>query len=223
MNLFCFLIIRIVDKPFCLLIKNFVSTISFFISIYNLRIFSSTSSPNKLVINSTFNNIVFSNNQSILLLSNMRRVKDTLAHAKINTGLVISDSKEGVRDLFPDIVSVLTKLKDGNYIIDFYICLKSPLQILKVFTPDLSDKNIFLEMRGSIGYNEVSTLKINLRADRELVFENIIGSIHASINSLDSDKNLDIIWNKEVLIVITRFVDEDDEDYLIRKLESLNK
>ena len=131
------------------------------INIYNFRNFSSTSFPQKLVVNSTFDNVVFVDNKSILVISNLSSVNDVMIKI-LKDDVDVSDNQNLGKSLFSDLDSILSKLKDDCYSFHFYFYIESPKESLfDVFTFNYFS-NCFIKMIGSFGYFKVISIKFRL-------------------------------------------------------------
>jgi hypothetical protein len=148
------------------------------INIYNFRNFSYTSFPQKLVVNSTFDNVVFVDNQSILFISNLSSVKPVIIEI-LKDGADVSDSQDlgksffllflsfflSFFSFFSNLESILSELKDDCYSFDFYFYIESPKESLfDVFTfnPFYNINNFYVKKIGSFGYFKVTSIKFRL-------------------------------------------------------------
>lgn len=214
----------IIDKLFYLYKNLFVTAGSFSIigrirpsrvntilNFYNFRKFSSTSLPpiaplpNKIVVNSTFDNIVFINNQSILFLPPLH----------IDSYSPVKDNKAEKRNLlipfYSNLFKVFDSLDKGLYRFDLYLYFESCL-LMSVYTLDFNNKNCFNKVTGSFGYGRSISQEIKIEISQENRIEKVwaeemrglSGEIVKTTNSLRENKDFNILLNKEVLLVINK-------------------
>ena len=142
---------------------KFINNVYNSYSVVSSKRFYSTLPIHKLVVNSTYDNIIFVDNQSILFLSNMSTVKDVII--KISKDVVDKlDSKEFGKHFFIELNTIFSKLKVDYYVFNFYFYIesKSSDSLFDVFTFDPFNNNCLIELLGSFGYFKVIPLAFRL-------------------------------------------------------------
>jgi len=132
------------------------------------RMYSTNSKPimsytRKLVVNSTYDNIIFVDNQSILFLSNMSSVKAVIIKIS-KDGVDMSDKQEFLKPFFIELNTIFSELKVDYYVFNFYfyIVSKSSDSLFDVFTFDPFNSNCLIELLGSFGYFKVIPIAFRL-------------------------------------------------------------
>jgi hypothetical protein len=130
------------------------------INLYNFRKFYST-----------FDNIVFVDNQSILLLPDLFNVKDVIImFAKIGVDGPNRDNL--IKPFFSKLAVILQELFcDDCYTFDFYFYIESSYKLSDVFTIDLFNKYTFNKMFGDLGYFKTISITINFDKYKTLKYQ----------------------------------------------------
>jgi len=189
----------------------------------NSKRFYSTSLPQKLVVNSTFDKIVFVDNQSILLLSNMSNdVKFVLINI-IKEGCDITYQPKVGGGFFSDLESVLSKLEDGNYSFEFYFYIESSKESFEGFTNDPFNKNSFNKIICSFGYFKATTSKFVLEHGLWMPqFKNIVLTLGIAVDYFENNESKpNLRWDKEVLLVINKITNSSVTDREFKKYKEV--
>src|SRR5256885_5096973 len=145
------------------------------------KILPSTLIPDKLVVNSTPNNIIFIGNESILFLSPITNLKgliilkdgvDVTDRDKLSDldRKILEDQYQG-KHLFVELENILSELEDDYYSFDFYFYIESYDGVLEILNLDqddsYNDNYCFIKMVGNKGYIKISSIKFRLGEDRK--------------------------------------------------------
>lgn len=189
-----------------------------------IRKFSSTSLPplpNKIVVNSTFDNVVFVNNQAIMFLNNLSNGKPGLTNVINDATGVLSTEKLGI-SLFSELASIEYKFKDGYYTFDFYFYVELSGGMVELYTFDPFNNNYLIKMLGSFGYFKSSSMSFRLDNNWNLAYKNIMRTLVKDVCNIEKNESkFNVNWEKEILLVITKLIDNDQNHDLIKILDSL--
>jgi len=177
---------------------------------YIVRYFSSTSHPSKLIINSTYNNIVFVEGKSILILPSLT-LKEFFKEMNFDgANWKQSESDEGDSPLFDQLGEVLKNLGTGEYSFEFYFYIESRLS--NYFLKDIYTFYGFhkdcLNRIGMCSYGYKKLMKITLKLfDGVWIFQLLFISeqLGKGLSSLQSSSEFRILLDdKDVVLVIKK-------------------
>jgi hypothetical protein len=189
---------------------------------------------NKLFINSTPENIVFTDHEnqykSVLFLPPMKSSIDTLYYISNNLdksfdpknylSTLHKDVSKDILDLKRPFYELLEKLESNYYRFDFYIYIDNrliniPETVLSSFyTFDYMDKNCLNKVWGAFGYTDIGTVNIDYDRDKITYFEkDLMISLADRIIELSENDEVDlknaIDLSRKTLLTITKITQEE--------------
>lgn len=174
------------------------------------RFYSTNSGKDKLIINSTFNNINFVDNKSILLISSLNgRVKlfdnaVNLGNLEFNT--LLKNLNHNILNFDFELSEVLYNLGEGKFCLSFYFYYLPGDSICATYTFDFLDKNVLNCLECSYGYIRLYEVDLDLVMDNNFTFHELAhdmsNCLTIHIHKLSGLEPIDL--NKKVLLVITK-------------------
>ncbi len=181
----------------------------------HIRYFSSRS-LNQLLINSTYDNIVFTDGKAVLMLPSLNYHVSLIKHCTKRGKYV---NKNIYKDIwkneffFISFWRIITKLEPGTYFFDLHFYTADYNNYLywntSVYVPDVLNKDCFILFSGSFGYANLITTFLDINEhdiDKLLIQEKFSYRINEDLRDIaenDLSKNI-IDFNKNTLLVITK-------------------
>ena len=173
-------------------------------------------SLNQLLINSTYDNIVFTDGKAVLMLPSLKYHVSLIKHytkrgKNINKN-IYKDIWEN-ENFFISLWRIITQLEPGTYFFDLHFYTADFNNYLNwntsVYIPDVLNKDCFILVPGSFGYTNLifTFLDINEHdIDKLLIQERFFYWINKDLKKIaENDLSKDIIdFNKNTLVVITK-------------------
>jgi len=161
------------------------------------RNFSYTSIK-QLLINSNYENIVFDNGKSTLMLEALDSVEE------INDSY--GDFVEDDGAFFNKLSKVLSKLDSGKYKFDFYFYIES-YSLTNVFKFDSNNKYLLKEENGKTGYLKYISFRIKLDSNRERKLLFIASELSEAICWDNKWASFNLRLDKETILVVNKIND----------------
>lgn len=190
---------------------------------------------NKILINSTENNIVFSKYVGDVYISALF-IPPLMPFLKIISS-VTTDSRiirpdvniQELQDAFIEynacFLTLLKNLEEGYYIINFFVFIDDSFGniVTDTFSYDIHDKNYLVRQVSSSGYTSIRKHIEYIDSNTYFHYSLITGIITNRLNELLKDKELGSIvdLNKKTLLIITKSNKEEYDSENTDKMDTL--
>ena len=185
----------------------------------------------KLVINSTPNEVVFENDKAVLMLPPLKSYKLVIKNIT-EKGLIVNshhfDNMIKSKDFVVPLLKMIDNLNCGFYKFDIYYFsnLNNDRNCLQmVYTFDLHNKNCLHLIPGSYGYTVLCTSfgYLNDNKDRSIFFAKILYSISNRLKEFFENDilNSTMDLNKDTLLVITKLNKDEHDNYDLMNIQKL--